>query len=131
MIVDTSAILTILLREPEAGAFEELVASDPFARMSAASYLEAGIVIDNRGITVNSRILDGWVAAAELVIEPVTAEQAQIARQAYRDFGRGSGHPARLNFGDCLAYALAKAHDDVLLFKGDDFLHTDVRPATP
>lgn len=129
MIVDTSAILCILLREDESQDFENLIASAPVARMSAANYLEAGIIIDCRGIPVNSRILDRWLDAADVAIEPVTAEQALIARQAYRDFGRGSGHPAQLNFGDCFAYALAQSQDDELLFKGGDFALTDVRPA--
>jgi ribonuclease VapC len=69
------------------------------------------------------------VREAEIVIEPVTEEQAHIARQAYRDYGRGSGHPARLNFGDCFAYALARATGEPLLFKGDDFRHTDIASA--
>jgi ribonuclease VapC len=67
---------------------------------------------------------------AQIIIEPVTEAQARIAREAYRDFGKGSGHPARLNFGDCFAYALAKVTGEALLFKGDDFAHTDIKPAS-
>jgi ribonuclease VapC len=93
--------------------------------------VEAGVVIDGRGDPHRARILDSFLDAADIAIEPGTAEQAMIARQAYRDFGQGSGHPAGLNFGDCFAYALAKAHDESLLFKGGDFVHTDIRSAQP
>lgn len=129
MIIDTSALLAILLAEPEREAFEEAIAADVFPRISAANYLEAGIVVDAQRNPNRSRILDSYIAAADIAIEPVTAEQASIARQAYRDYGRGSGHPAGLNFGDCLSYALAKALDEELLFKGTDFTRTDIRPA--
>ncbi len=129
MIVDTSALLAILLDESERPEFEQAISKDLLPRISAASYLEAGIVIDGQGSARRSRLLDSYLAAAEMTIEPLTAEQALIARQAYRDYGRGSGHPARLNFGDCMSYALARAHDEELLFKGNDFTHTDVRAA--
>ena len=97
--------------------------------MSAASYLESGVVLDSRRDPVLSRSLDDFLDIAEVEIEPVTAEQARIAREAYRDFGKGSGHPAQLNFGDCFAYALAKSTDEPLLFVGLDFSHTDVTAA--
>lgn len=97
--------------------------------MSAANFLEAAIVIDARRSPRASRRFDDLVREAEIVVEPVTEEQAHIARQAYRDYGRGSGHPARLNFGDCFAYALARATGEPLLFKGDDFRHIDIAPA--
>lgn len=97
--------------------------------MSAASYLEAGIVVDAQGDPVMSRRLDDYMQEARIAIEPVTEEQARIARQAYRDFGKGSGHPAQLNYGDCFAYALAKVTGEPLLFKGDDFVHTDLTAA--
>ena len=90
---------------------------------------EAAIVIDAGRSPVASRRLDDLLREAGITIEPVTEAQARIARQAYRDFGRGSGHPARLNFGDCFAYALARETGETLLFKGDDFTHTDVSPA--
>jgi ribonuclease VapC len=73
--------------------------------------------------------LDAFILDAEIAIEPVTVEQARIARQAYRDYGRGSGHAANLNFGDCFSYALARAKRQPILFKGDDFGHTDLRSA--
>lgn len=129
MIIDVSALLAVLLNEPERSRFEEAIAADPYPRISAASYLEAGIIADSRRDPMRSRYLDTFLASAEIAIEPVTAEQAVIARTAYRDFGKGSGHPAKLNFGDCFSYALAKAYDEELLFKGDDFSHTDIRPA--
>jgi len=129
VIVDTSALLAILLEEPEAASFEVAIAGAPYPKVSAATYLETGIVIDARQDPLRSRWLDSFLACAEIAIEPVTAEQAVIARQAYQDFGRGSGHRAQLNVGDCFAYALACAMDEDLLFKGHDFSHTDVRPA--
>ena len=97
--------------------------------MSAASFLEAAIVVDRNRDPVLSRRFDELIREAEIIIEPVTEAQARIAREAYRDFDRGSGHPARLNFGDCFAYALAKDQGEPLLFKGDDFVHTDITSA--
>ncbi|HET8524531.1 MAG TPA: type II toxin-antitoxin system VapC family toxin, partial [Thermomicrobiales bacterium] len=97
--------------------------------ISAATFLEAAVVADGNRDPVTSRIFDDICREARLIIEPVTESQAHLARQAYRDFGRGSGHPAKLNFGDCFAYALAKAFNEPLLFKGNDFSHTDVRSA--
>ena len=91
--------------------------------------MESAIVIDGSRDPVASRRFDDLVKAAQLVVEPVTEAQARIAGEAYRDFGRGSGHPARLNFGDCFSYALARAMGEPLLFKGDDFAHTDITPA--
>jgi ribonuclease VapC len=97
--------------------------------MSAANYFEAAIVIDGARSPIASRRFDEAVTEAGIIIEPVTREQAEIARAAYRDFGKGSGHPARLNFGDCFAYALARARREPLLFKGGDFSQTDVAVA--
>lgn len=129
MIVDASAILAILLSEPEREQFENALAGDIAPKISAASYLEAGIVIDSKRDPLQSRMFNDFLAEAEISIEPVTADQAAIARAAYRDFGRGSGHPAQLNFGDCFTYALAKEVGEDVLFKGEDFIHTDIRPA--
>lgn len=127
MIVDSSALIAILRPEEDAARFSAaLVDPGHVRRMSAATYLETSIVVDGNRDPILSRRLDALIAASDIAIEPVTAEQAMIARQAYRDFGRGSGHPARLNFGDCFAYALARASNEPLLFKGDDFNHTDV-----
>ena len=129
MIVDSSAVIAIVQDEPAAADCARAIEAAEVRRMSAANYLEAAIVVDSRRDPVASRRLDDLLAEAELVVEPVTAEHARIAREAYRDYGRGSGHAARLNFGDCFAYALARASGEPLLFVGDDFVHTDIRSA--
>lgn len=127
MILDSSAIVAILRNEADGPIFSQAIEDNPVRRISAASYLEVCIAIaSGRNPTVGRRI-DEFFHEAEVVIEPVTVEQARIAREAYRDFGRGSGHAAKLNFGDCFAYALAKAKREPLLCKGDDFVHTDVK----
>jgi ribonuclease VapC len=130
MIVDTSALVALIRDEPDADRFfRALSHSHQSKRMSAANYFEAAIVIDGARSPIASRRFDEAVTEAGIIIEPVTREQAEIARAAYRDFGKGSGHPARLNFGDCFAYALARARREPLLFKGDDFSQTDVAVA--
>ena len=129
VIVDSSAVIAILQNEPEAAAFARLAGAAERCRISAANYLEAAIIIDSRRDTVAGHRLDDLLFELQIVVEPVTEQQARIARDAYRDFGRGSGHPARLNFGDCFAYALARAAHEPLLFKGEDFGHTDIEPA--
>ena len=126
MIIDTSALVAILRDEPEARHFAEAIEGADERRISAATYVEVGAVIDGGRDPVASRLVDRLLDTAQIVIEPVTEAQARIAREAYRDFGKGSGHAARLNFGDCFAYALAKATGEPLLFKGDDFGQTDV-----
>jgi ribonuclease VapC len=131
MIVDTSAIVAIVTTEAEAALFKEVIGRADQPRLSAASYLEIGIVIDGRREPVLSRGVDNFINAAGIAIEPVTERQTRIAREAYRDYGKGSGHPAGLNFGDCFAYALARDLNEPLLFKGDDFRHTDIKPAIP
>ena len=98
-------------------------------RISAANFVEAALVIDGSRDPIASRRFDDFFKEASIAVEPVTLEQARLAREAYRDFGKGSGHPAKLNFGDCFAYALAKATGEPLLFKGDGFIHTDIAPA--
>lgn len=129
MIVDTSAIIAILRDEDDAPAYAHAIANATTRRLSAASYLECGIVLDSQRDPIISRALDELLDEAEFRIEPVTERQARLARRAYADFGRGSGHPARLNFGDCLSYALAADLREPLLFKGDDFEHTGIRSA--
>ena len=129
MIIDTSAIIAILREEAEARRFAEASEAAPARRISAASYVEIGAVIDGARDPVASRLVDDLLAAAQIVMEPVSPAQARIAREAYRDFGKGSGHAAGLNFGDCFAYALARATGEPLLYKGDDFSHTDVAAA--
>lgn len=129
MIVDTSAIIAILRDEPEAEAFSKAIESVRVRRVSAASYVEAAAIIDGSRNPIASRRFDEFFRAASFMIEPVTAEQARIAREAYRDFGKGSGHPAQLNLGDCFSYALAKAMHEPILFKGRDFSRTDLDAA--
>lgn len=131
MILDTSALLAILRDEPEAAEYAKEIDKATVRRVSAANYVEAAAVIDAGHDPIASRRFDELLREAQCVIEPVTEAQARIAREAYRDFGRGTSHPARLNFGDCFAYALAKAMNEPLLFKGNDFKHTDVTPAIP
>jgi ribonuclease VapC len=129
MILDTSAVIAILRDEPEAALFAKTIEKAVHRRISAVSYVEAAAVIDANRDPVASRRFDDLLEEAEVIVESVTEVQARIARQAYRDFGKGSGHPANLNFGDCFAYALAKAKREPMLFKGDDFSHTDVAAA--
>ena len=129
MIIDTSALIAILRDEPEAAACARAIEAASRRLVSAANFLEAAIVIDGSRDPVASRRFDDLLREAQLVIEPVTESQARIAREAYRDFGRGSGHPARLNFGNCFAYALARLTGEPLLFKGTDFANTDITPA--
>jgi ribonuclease VapC len=129
MIVDSSAIVAILRNEPEGLAYSETLAAADSKHISAASYLESAIVIDKFRDPVLSAGLDELIEEASIAIEPVTVEQAKIARQAYRDYGKGSGHPAGLNFGDCFSYALARAKREPMLWKGEGFAHTDLRAA--
>jgi len=126
MILDTSALIAILRNEPDAALYAQMIEAAPCRRLSAASFLETAAVVDGSRDPIVSRRFDDLIREAEIVIEPVTEAQARIARDAYRDFGKGSGHPAGLNFGDCFSYALAKALGEPLLFKGDDFARTDV-----
>ena len=98
-------------------------------RLSAAGYLECGIVLDSQRDPVVSRALDEFIEEAEMTVTPVTERQARLARQAYADFGKGSGHPAGLNFGDCLSYALAAELREPLLWKGNGFGCAGVRSA--
>ena len=131
MIVDTSAIIAILRDEPEAASCARTIADATDRRVSAVNFVETAVVIDASRDPIATRLFDDFVAEAKLSIEPVTEIQAKIAREAYRDFGKGSGHPAQLNFGDCFAYALAKLYGEPLLFKGRDFIHTDIVSALP
>ncbi|HET6144166.1 MAG TPA: type II toxin-antitoxin system VapC family toxin [Candidatus Acidoferrales bacterium] len=129
MIVDTSAIIAILRDEPEAQAFANAIASAKHRRLSAVNFVEAAAVIDSSRNPIASRRFDEFCSEADFTIESVTPEQAKIAREAYKDFGKGSGHPAQLNFGDCFAYALAKVLREAILFKGQDFKNTDLDSA--
>jgi ribonuclease VapC len=125
MVIDSSALLAILFGEPEKRRFNEKIAADAVRMMSAASCLESAIIIDDRLGYEGARDFKMFLAEADIVVEPVTLEQAEVARDAYRRFGKGN-HVAALNFGDCFAYALAKTTGEPLLFKGDDFSQTDI-----
>jgi ribonuclease VapC len=129
MIIDTSALVAILRDEPEAEVCARAIESAAMRRLSAVNFVEAAVVIDGSRDPIASRRFDDLLKEAKVLVEPVTEIQARLARDAYRDFGKGSGHPARLNFGDCFAYALAKVTGEPLLFKGADFVHTDILPA--
>jgi len=133
VIVDTSALVAIVKLDSDGRRYEAALEASPVNRISAATYLEVSVVIDGARDPLLSRRLDEILAEGQFIIEPVTEGQARIAREAYRDFGKGSGHPAGLNFGDCFAYALARDLAEPLLFKGDDLRHTDIpyvgRPA--
>ena len=128
MIVDTSAVLAILFREPDAERFAKAITSAPSRRMSAATLLETSIVLESRSGAAAGYELDAFLEEAGIELEPVTPEQSQAARRAWRRFGKGN-HPAGLNFGDCFAYALAEATREPLLFKGGDFELTDIEVA--
>ena len=129
MIVDTSAIVAILLGETGAATLDEALVRSSTSRMSAASYVELCAVVHRRDRPEIIRNVDRLLLAYGIRIEPLDEAQARVAAQAYRDYGRGSGHPARLNLGDTFSYALASVADEPLLFVGDDFAHTDIRPA--
>ena len=128
MIIDTSAILAILLGEPDAAHYEEAIAAAWPRRMSAVALLEAAMVVESRGGAKAGHELDVLLEKAEVELVPVTSEHANAARRAWRNFGKGN-HPAGLNFGDCFTYALADTMGEPLLFKGKDFVHTDIEAA--
>jgi ribonuclease VapC len=125
MVVDTSALIALLNNEPESARLAVAIESDATRLISAATVVEAGLVIEARYGPVGGRELDLLIAKAGLSIEAVTPEQAEVARGAWRRFGKGR-HSAGLNFGDCFSYALAKVTGEPLLYKGDDFTHTDI-----
>ena len=125
MVIDTSAVVAILGMEREAARLAEAIEADANRLLSAATLVETGLVIESRYGAAGGRELDVLVAKAGLSIEPVTAEQADVAREAWSRYGKGR-HSAALNFGDCFSYALARTTGEPLLFKGDDFTQTDV-----
>ncbi|MDQ3715463.1 MAG: type II toxin-antitoxin system VapC family toxin [Actinomycetota bacterium] len=129
MIIDTSALIAVMRGEDGCDELMRTLASSTTTRISTGTLLEAGIVIDRLGDPILGRRLDDLLLAIAVVVEPVTPEHVRVGRQAYRDFGKGSGHPAGLNFGDCFAYALARTASEPLLYVGNDFGHTDVSSA--
>lgn len=131
MILDSSAILAILFAEDDAPIYANAIESSHTRRISAANWLETSIRIDLSGQPATGIAFEDFVREAEITVEPVDLEQARMARLAYRAYGKGTGHPAGLNFGDCFAYALAKLRGEPLLFKGEDFRQTDIASAIP
>ena len=128
MVIDTSAILAIALNEPEAAAFEGLIADDPIRLISAATLLEAAMVIETRLDDAAGSELDLWIFRAGVEVVAVDADHADQARRAWRRYGKGR-HPAGLNYGDCFSYALAVISGEPLLYKGNDFSQTDIAAA--
>ena len=126
MVIDTSAIAAILFNEAEAADFRRRIVDDSVRLVSAATLLEAAMVIEGRLGDDGGREFDLWLQRAGVEVVPADAEQADLARRAWRRFGKGR-HPAGLNYGDCFAYALAISRDEPLLFKGGDFAKTDVK----
>jgi ribonuclease VapC len=128
MIVDTSALVAILYGEPEAASFVKVIHDAELARISVANYVELSMVVEGQLGPDGMRQAEAFFRRAGIIVEPVTLEHGELARQAFLDFGKGR-HKAGLNFGDCFAYALAKESGEPLLFKGNDFAQTDVQAA--
>jgi ribonuclease VapC len=128
LIVDSSALLAILLSEPEEGRLSAAILADPAPLVSAVTLLETSMVFEARVGPRGAIELDSFIAHFDIQPVPFTPEHAGIARDAFRRYGKGR-HPAGLNFGDCMAYALAKASGEPLLFKGEDFSRTDIATA--
>ena len=130
MVIDTSALVAILQDEPERRSFNQAIEAAESRSMSVASFVEASLIIESRYGPDGIRDLDLFIAKAKIEVVPVDAEQGHAARTAFRDYGKGR-HRAGLNFGDCFAYALAKTLDEPLLFKGADFVLTDIENWAP
>lgn len=125
MVIDTSALLAILLDEPERRAFNEALEAAESRAMSTATFVEVSIVIESRFGAEGLRDLDLFIERAGITLVSVDSDQAHAARRAFSQFGKGR-HPAGLNYGDCFSYALASVLGEPLLYKGQDFRHTDV-----
>ena len=129
MVIDSSALLAILLDEPDAEEFLGIIKNSPARRISAASFLETGMVLRRDSSGQRQQLFEDLIAALRISIVPVTEQQARTALEVFAAYGKGHGHPAGLNFGDCLAYALANVFAEPLLFKGKDFSYTDIQAA--
>lgn len=127
IVVDTSALVAMAQAEPDAGLYAKALLGHQAIAIPASVYLEFAMVMHGR--TIARGWLDRWIAETDATVLPITGDTARLAADAFERFGRGTGHPARLNYGDCLSYAVATEHGGHLLFKGADFLHTDVKPA--
>ena len=125
MVIDTSALLAILQDEPQRRRFNEAIEADDTRALSTGSFLETSMILESRFGADGVRDLDHFIAKAQISLAAVDAEQARLARDGFRKYGKGR-HPAGLNFGDCFSYALARSLDEPLLFKGNDFPRTDV-----
>jgi ribonuclease VapC len=129
LVIDSSAIIAILQDESDARSLASCLEQAASCIMSTATFMECGTVMAHKFGKAGLRDLRTLIELLETELVPVSREHAEIGMAAYERYGRGSGHPARLNYGDCFSYALAKARNLPLLFKGDDFIHTDVVPA--
>ena len=127
MIVDSSALIALILQEPGHQKIGRVLRAEDKLHMSAVTWVELGVVADRRLSEANRRRLDAMIDGLGIVLVPLSAVQARRARQAHRRYGPSSGSSARLNMGDCFSYALAIELDEPLLFVGDDFAHTDVQ----
>jgi ribonuclease VapC len=128
MVVDTSAFFAILVGEDERDQFEDLILRSPTAVISVVSIVETVIALTRKQLNIEASEIDGVLSTLGIAVRPVDVNQGLLARRAFLQYGRGR-HPARVNFGDCFPYALAKARGDTLLFKGEDFAKTDLIPA--
>jgi ribonuclease VapC len=128
VIVDSSALMAVIFNEPEESRFAAALVDAPVLRMSVANWVEAAIVVDSRKDPRAKARFEDLRKMLQIELVPVTVDMAYRSRVAYADYGKGS-HPARLNYGDCFAYALAKETGEPLLFKGTDFAQTDIEPA--
>ena len=129
MVIDSSALIALLLSEPETDEFVTAIAGSSIRLISAASYLETAIVMLNRSGSEGWRKLDRLLTDLAATVFPFTLDQAVLAAEAYKQYGKGSGHPAGRNFGDCFTYGLAKLTGEPVLFKGNDFSRTDLASA--
>jgi ribonuclease VapC len=128
VILDTSALVAILMLEPEASSFAIMIEESSVTRLSVANYLEAAILVERRGDAIRRAMFDTFIQDFGIRLEPVTVSQIHLAHSAYRLYGKGM-HRAGLNYGDCFSYALARSTREPLLFKGNDFSLTDITPA--
>jgi ribonuclease VapC len=129
VIIDASALIAILRAESDVQIYARAIENAETRRISAANFLEVAVVMDGSRDPIISRRLDQLISEADITIEPITGRQAHLARTAYRDFGKSCKHRAKLNFGDCFAYALAKHKHESTLFKGSDLSYTDIESA--
>jgi ribonuclease VapC len=131
MVIDSSALIAIVLKEPEAVRFLQAIERATSCRISAATFFETGMVLKRDATGGRMIVFEEMLRDYQITIAPVTEEQARTALDAFDRYGKGRGHPAGLNFGDCFSYALAKAGGEPLLFKGQDFIHTDIQAIRP